>query len=392
MWSDTIEGNRNFWKADTVFFAVNPRLPDDTDGILSFVVEREETSNLIYFQTSGSEGIPKWVGLSRAAFLASARSVNEHLESTSQDRWLITLPLHHVGGFSILARCHESGAKFFHMKERWSVDRFIAHCLQATVTLTSLVPTQVFDIVQANLHAPPGLRAVVVGGGALAKHIGLRAVELGWPVLQSYGMTEACSQIATEPLDHLYTGFDPDSLEVLGGWDLQTDDQGTLTVRGPALASGYLVKRDGAWFWEPISADRGLVTRDRVRHWEHGTRKFLKFLGRESSFVKVLGELVNVAALQERLEELIVGAGEALGSVVIFPMADERKETRLLLAGTLPFQQLESLRARFNEKSPGHERLHESREISKMPRTALGKLDMGALSALLCRASQRPEG
>jgi O-succinylbenzoic acid--CoA ligase len=391
MWSDTLEGNRNFWKADTVFFAVNPRLPDDTDGILGFVVEREETSNLIYFQTSGSEGVPKWVGLSRGAFLASARSVNEHLESTGQDRWLITLPLHHVGGFSILARCHESGAKFFHMKERWSVDRFIAHCLQATVTLTSLVPTQVYDLVQANLHAPPGLRGVVVGGGALAKSIGLRAVELGWPVLQSYGMTEACSQIATEPLDHLYSGFDPDSLEVLGGWDLQTDEQGTLTVRGPALASGHLEKRGGEWSWEPISAERGLVTRDRVERWNHGTRKFLKFLGRESSFVKVLGELVNVAALQERLEELVVAAGEAPGTAVVFPLADERKETRLILVGALAVDHLEILRARFNDKSPGHERLDDSREVPKMPRTALGKLDIGALRTLLEAAPRAGE-
>src|SRR5687767_7857229 len=118
MWSDTFEDNLSFWEGNTAFFAVNPHLPDETDGILSFVTEREETSNLLYFQTSGTEGTSKWVGLSRAAFLASARAVNEHLESTAADRWLITLPLHHVGGFSILARCRESGAKFFHMKGR----------------------------------------------------------------------------------------------------------------------------------------------------------------------------------------------------------------------------------------------------------------------------------
>jgi O-succinylbenzoic acid--CoA ligase len=54
---------------------------------------------------------------------------------------------------------------------------------------------------------------VVVGGGALAKDIGLRALGMGWPLLQSSGMTEACSQLATEPVDHLHSGFDPDSLE-----------------------------------------------------------------------------------------------------------------------------------------------------------------------------------
>jgi O-succinylbenzoic acid--CoA ligase len=385
MWSDTIEGNRNFWRADTVFFAVNPRLPDDTDGILSFVVEREETSNLIYFQTSGSEGVPKWVGLSRAAFLASARAVNEHLESTDRDRWLVTLPMHHVGGFSILARCFESGAEFFYMKGKWDVDRFMSRCLRETITLTSLVPAQVFDLVQCGVHAPPGLRAVVVGGGSLAKDIGVRAVALGWPVLQSYGMTEACSQVATEPLDHLYSGFEPDSLEILRGWDLITDANGTLTVKGPALASGYLMWRDEEWCWEPIDPLKGLVTRDRVQIWPHGTRRFLRFLGRESAFVKVLGELVNISALQAKLDQLLSGEHTEFGAAVIVPVPDERKEARLLLVGTLPMSRLEDLRARFNLQAAGFERLDEARALETLPRTALGKLDLGALKALLAK-------
>jgi o-succinylbenzoate---CoA ligase len=383
MWSDTIEGNRRFWEAETVFFGVNPHLPDETDGILSFVVECEETADLLYFQTSGSEGLPKWVGLSRKAFLASARAVNEHLESGAEDRWLITLPLHHVGGFSILARCYESGAKFFHMKGRWDIDRFLSWCLRETITLTSLVPTQVFDLVLANVQAPPGMRAVVVGGGTLAKDIGLRAGALGWPVLQSYGMTEACSQIATEPLDHLYAGFDPDSLEVLPGWDLSTDSTGTLTVKGRALASGYAVKRDEEWSWEPIDAQQGLVTRDRVQLWSHGTRRFLRFLGRESSFVKVLGELVNLSTLQARLDELMAGSEQEFGAAVILSMPDDRKGNRLLLVGTLPPPRLEELRARFNEKSVAYERLDESRHIERLPRTSLGKLDREAFERLL---------
>lgn len=383
MWSDTIEGNRNFWEAETAFFSVNPHLPDETDGILSFAVKREETTDLLYFQTSGSEGVPKWVGLSRKAFLASARAVNEHLEATEEDRWLITLPLHHVGGFSILARCYESRAKFFHMKGRWDIDRFMSRCLRETITLTSLVPAQVFDLVLGNVHAPPGMRAVVVGGGSLAKDIGIRAVSLGWPILQSYGMTEACSQIATEPLDHLYAGFDPDSLEVLPGWELSTDEGGTLTVKGRALASGYAIKRDEEWSWEPIDAQQGLVTRDRVQLWSHGTRRFLRFVGRDSSFVKILGELVNVSSLQARLEELMAGSEQEFAAAVIFSMPDERKENRLLLVGSLPTPRLEELRARFNEKSVAYERLDESRHVERLPRTSLGKLDREACERLL---------
>jgi O-succinylbenzoic acid--CoA ligase len=375
-WSDTAEGNRSFWLADTHYFAVNPHLPDATDGILSFVVDREDLSSLVYFQTSGSEGVPKWVGLTRAALLASARAVNEHLEASPEDRWLITLPLHHVGGFSILARCFDSRAKYHNMKGKWSIDRFMGLCLRETITLTSLVPAQVFDLVQNGVPAPPGLRAVVVGGGALARDIGLRAASLGWPVLQSFGMTEAGSQIATEPLDHLYAGFDPDSLEVLRGWDLKADDAGTLTIKGPALASGFLVLRDDQWSWDPIDPARGLVTRDRVQLWDHGTRKFLRFLGRESSFVKILGELVNLASLQARLAESAVQAGLAPDSAVIVPLPDDRKETRLVLVSDLPTEKADALRKSFNDRAAGFERIDETHTVPSIPRTSIGKPDV----------------
>lgn len=374
-----LHDNDLFWRSGESFIALSPHRPHDADGLAEFAAGLDETRSLIWFQTSGSEGVPKWVGLSREAFLASARAVNAHLEATSGDRWLIALPLHHVGGFSILARCQKSGSEFFYIVERWDGHHFVGRCRSERITLASLVPAQVHDLVQAKLEAPQGLRAVVVGGGALSKDLGVRAIALGWPVLQSYGMTEACSQIATEPLDHLYAGFDPERLEVLAGWDVETDESGTLTVRGPALASGYAVKRDGAWSWEPLDGERGLVTRDRVQLWWHGTRRFLRFLGRESSFVKVLGELVNVAALQERLESLAVSAGIAPKDVVIVPVDDARKGTRLVLAGEGDLQSLDKLKDGFNADVAGFERLDESRVVAELPRTSLGKLDLATL-------------
>ena len=69
------------------------------------------------------------------------------------------------------------------------------------VTHTSLVPTQVHDLVKADLRAPETLKAIVVGGGHLDAATGRLARTLGWPVLASYGMTEAASQIATQTLE-----------------------------------------------------------------------------------------------------------------------------------------------------------------------------------------------
>lgn len=367
-----------FWLSTALHIFVNPHRAQDAEGLAEFAAGHEATRNLLYFQTSGSEGVPKWVGLPREAFLISARAVNAHLAVRAGDRWLIALPLHHVGGFAILARCHAADVEFISMPEKWDAVGFAGRCEREGVTLTSLVPTQVFDLVQAGIRAPRGLRAVVVGGGALTRDIGLRAVELGWPLLQSYGMTEACSQIATEPLEHLHAGFDPARLEVLPCWDLETDELGTLTVRGSALASGYAVHRDGVWRWEPIDGTRGLVTRDRVQLSEHGSRSFLRFLGREGSFVKVLGELVNVAALQTRLEGFAVGMGLSPGAVVILALPDARRETRLLLAGEVAADALEHLRGVFNACSARYEHLGSACAVATLPRTALGKLDVQA--------------
>jgi O-succinylbenzoic acid--CoA ligase len=319
---------------------------------------------------------------------ASARAVNAHLECTAADRWLIALPLHHVGGFSILARCQESGASFFHTEEKWSAPAFASLCAAQAITLASLVPAQVYDLVQSKVEAPDGMRAIVVGGGGLSKELGFRALELGWPVLQSYGMTETASQVATEPLEHLRAGYDPESLEVLPCWNVDTTPEGALVVRGNALACGYAFRNaDATWHWQAIDADAGFTTRDRVQVWWHGTRRFLRFVGRESSFVKVLGELVSIPALQQRLERVLIGEGIDLRTALIWPVPAARKDTRLLLVGEgldkNDAARLENLRARFNQDVPGYERLDAVLTVPAIPRTPLGKVDARGMGELV---------
>jgi O-succinylbenzoic acid--CoA ligase len=380
----------DFWKDEnaTAYIATNPHRVEDATGLAEFAAQTEETRALIYFQTSGSEGVPKWVGLSRRAMQTSARAVNAHLECTAADRWLIALPLHHVGGFSILARCHESGASFFHTEEKWHVPAFASLCAAQEISLASLVPAQVYDLVQGKVEAPDGMRAIVVGGGGLSRELGIRALELGWPVLQSYGMTETASQVATEPLEHLHAGYDPESLEVLPCWNVDTTTEGTLIVRGMALASGYAVRNaDATWHWQAMDADLGFTTRDRVQVWWHGTRRFLRFVGRESSFVKVLGELVSLPALQQRLERVLIGEGIDLRTALIWPVPDTRKDTRLLLVGEGQDKhdaaRLENLRARFNQDVPGYERLDAVLIVPVIPRTPLGKVDARGVDELV---------
>lgn len=373
----SVEENSAFWSSADTYVSAAPHALKEAAELKAYADAHESTRGLIYFQTSGSEGTPKWVGLSRGAFLASAHAVNAHLEIKETDRWLISLPMYHVGGFSILARCYASGSSFDQWKESWHAETFRDACEERRITLTSLVPTQVYDLVSAGLEAPELLRAVVVGGGALSVEIGQKAQALGWPVLQSYGMTETASQIATEPLEDLLTGFDPARMEVLQGWHLQTAMDGRLTVSGKALASGYATLDKRVWKWTALGAE--LRTRDFVSLWPHGRRQYLKVDGRESEFVKVKGELVNLAAIQRRLNALTQAAA-------VCALPDERRGSKLLLVVESSFHsenEAQALWEKYHQVSLPHERLHERVMIDKLPRTALGKLEMKRLQEML---------
>jgi O-succinylbenzoic acid--CoA ligase len=94
------------------------------------------------------------------------------------------------------------------------------------ITLVSLVPTMLARLLDAGLTHPPTLRWALLGGGPIAPALLERAEAAGVPVAPTYGMTEACSQIAT-------FGFP------LAGVDLRLAD-GEIHVRGPIVATGAL--------------------------------------------------------------------------------------------------------------------------------------------------------
>ena len=346
---------------------------DDSYGLSEGAPSHLAPKAHVLVKTSGTEGKAKWVALSKKGFLKSAEAVNAHLESTAQDRWLIALPTHHVGGFSIYARAYVSGASVHHYEGKWEAARFARVCENERITLTSLVPTQVFDLVQQRLRAPKCLRAIVVGGGSLSVEIGHQAHALGWPMLQSYGMTETASQVATEPLRHLETGFDPDALEVLPLWNVQTDADGVLSISGSALASGYVVDQS----WQPI--EQPMRTRDQVSLRTESTRQILRFLGRESQVLKILGELVSLTSLQAKLEALALEHGIASRCVIV-PLEDARRGQALFLAHE---GGAEALLAAFNAQVLPFERLERAVYVGRIPLTDLGKVRLAELGLML---------
>ena len=186
----------------------------------------EDTATVMF--TSGTTAGPKEVRLSYDNWLWNAIGSALALGFDQDERWLCPMPLAHVGGLSIQIRSAIYGTTVL-LHERFDTQAALTVLMDPgeRVTLVSLVPTMLARLLDAGLRQPPSLRWALLGGGPIAPGLLERARGAGVPVAPSYGMTEACSQIATNGRPLL-------------GVELRIADDGEVLVRGKTVAAGAL--------------------------------------------------------------------------------------------------------------------------------------------------------
>ncbi len=192
--------------------------------------------------TSGSSGAPRVVILTHGNVAAAVAASGARLGNTSADRWLLALPLFHVGGLSILWRsAAAAGAVILH--DRFDAELVAAALRTGEITIASLVPTMLSRVLDVDRGPFGRVRAVLVGGALAAPSLIDRGLAAGLPVLATYGMTEACSQVATvapgdeaaslvsvgHPLDGVTVAIDPADESGIG----------EILVDGPNVSPGY---------------------------------------------------------------------------------------------------------------------------------------------------------
>lgn len=376
------------WYSQETHALMNPRLPAAEAARLKEGLKAVPAlPGHLWIATSGTTGTLKWVALPKEAMLSAAAAANRHFESTRTDIWFRSLPLFHVGGLSILARSHLSGAKVVGADSRfskWSAPLFAQLLEESGATLTSLVPTQLHDLVVIDMECPPALRAVAIGGAALTPALYARARELGWPVLPTYGMTECCSMVATAPLTSLDSREFP-ALEILSHFEARISDSGEnwIELKGSSLLTGMAIesaKKDGRFaFADPKLKDGWFRTGDTGQL--HGRR--LRVGGRGESYVKIAGEGVDLNRIQSLFDEARLEVDPLFDAAVV-ALPDERLGHALVLvcAPGATQEKIGLLEAAFNKRVLPVEKIRAIRTAA-IPRTPLGKLVVWELVAQL---------
>jgi len=241
--------------------------------------------------TSGTTGRPRLIIHSIENHLASARSSGQVLGLGPGADWLWSLSSFHVGGLAILWRCFIAGAAVRFMPRDLTL---IEHLQAAPPTILSLVPTQLGDLVAARIPCPARLEDVIVGGAPISSALMSAALDLGYPVRTTYGLTETSSMVTLsqrwKQKGAIHAG------KPLPGVRIEVTETGAISVTSSSVSVGeYLdgtfVPRKGQTI---LTQDKGALT----------AAGELEVHARLDDVIISGGENVSLSAIEEALLRL----------------------------------------------------------------------------------------
>lgn len=318
--------------------ALRPHVIIDEDGVrdLDDPLPLEEGDATVLL-TSGTSGVPRAAVHDHAAIRAAAYASATALGVDPDAHWLACLPLHHVGGFGVVARALVTGAGLeVH-------DGFNAAAVDAAAaagaTHVSLVPTALRRIDAARW------RRILLGGSRIPHPRPANTVA-------TYGMTETFGGV-------VYDGLP------LPGNLVKRGPGGELLVRSPALMRCF---RDGT---PALGADGWFHTGD-LGEVDPATG-YVTVEGRAAEVINTGGEKVWPADVEAVLTE-----HPSIREVAVVGREDDEWGQRVV-AVVVPVDPtsppaLDELRALVRETLPAAAAPKAVELVASLPRTSLGKV------------------
>ena len=230
--------------------------------------------------TSGSTGPEKAVVHSLANHFFNALGANEFMPLNPGDRWLLSLPLYHVGGLAIFFRILLSGAAIVTPSEKVDI---VENIEKYNITHLSLVPTQLYRLIKTKSGRDSllKLKFILLGGDKVPFSLLQTSIKLGLKIRTTYGSTEMASQVATGMTD---------SYNILPFREARISPRNEIEVRGKTLFMGYY---DQGKLYKPFDKNGWFKTGD-LGFWYSKKNKMEVRNTNFNNSIKVFGRLDNM--------------------------------------------------------------------------------------------------
>lgn len=375
---------------------INPRWPQEQidyfQNLSHEIIFQYKMKDVYVFTSSGTTSVSyqqtKLIFHSVKTLKQSAQTVVDYFGINQGSIWGQVLPEFHVGGVGVRLRAEITKSPVVNLLNeqlRWDPEYFYENLKKNSVTHVSLVPTQLYDLLNKKYQAPPSLQIVFIGGGAVDRVLLEKAQRLKWPLVLTFGMTETASMIAVSdklgPDTNLneFRGFNP-----LPHTQFKLEDDILhLKCQSLMLAS---VQRDEKLNLKIIflPEDSWFQTED---HCQINTNNKYEFLGRSKDFIKISGESVNLFNLKNQflsLDKILPHPDKYTSDeFYLTAMKDERTEYKIVLFTTS--HQLDFLKkcvSLFNSSVRPYEKIRTVYKVSHIPKNALMKVVDAQLSFL----------
>lgn len=376
------------WKnQNQLFLVTSPKLSHEEKKHLfeiknEFKKKIDNADQYILIPSSGSsqnqDETTKVIALEYKSILNSARRVNRFSSLDESDHWGCVLPLHHIGGLSILARANLNQSKVFFTDWKSFTMNWLT---ENKITVLSLVPTQLYDIVQQDFQRPKEIKVVFLGGGSVSEELWNQAKKLNWPIVQTFGMTETASMIA-------YKKDFNSAFKVLPDVSIESVNQ-RLKISCDSLADFFMFKnlKTGEISIQSHSVAGSLLTDDMI---ELASSDQFNFIQRDNEYIKILGEGVSLPELRNKLDKLISTSFKNKLDpryITIAEVVHLRKGFDLVcvVADQLKNQsnEINQLLKAYNKMSKPYEKIEKMHFISQWPVTDLGKIKFNTIKEIL---------
>jgi acyl-CoA synthetase (AMP-forming)/AMP-acid ligase II len=334
------------------------------------------TGGGIFLSTSGTTGTPKGIMLREEQLMHVATSVVESHRLTRSDRGYCSLPLFHVNAEVVGVLATLRAGAYLALDRKFSRSGFWEIISDRKITWVNAVPAIISILSMDPPTSPPGALRFVRSASAPLPLAALRRFEdeIGVPVVETYGMTEAASMITANPVDGPRkpgsAGRPAGSevrVEVSDGIAAATGEIGRVKIRGAGVIAAY----DSGGRPGVIGADGWLDTDDLGYLDADG---YLFLVGRCDDVINRGGEKIYPRDIEE-----ILLAQAGVRSAAIIGVADvvlgERPVAYIVPADDAEVEALEAaLREACAKRLPRHKQPSEFRFMDRFPLGPTGKV------------------